>query len=342
MEEELIRFDKYIEYLKESIIEYDKKLNGRNYQIILANGEVIFLTFTQNILAHLLGVQYPYLKKQSLFKGMTSYSALTFICNNPEIIKEEIRNGNLKMDLMFSKMLERKNMSIIRAPYLNSNILNKIVFACKYNEHISIKNSDKNPLQSEYIVGMHNDEGDMTVLGMIKEEESNYFKINSNLLVPNNKDYFDELKTMIGYQTLTYPVSATVYRQSSYSSEPQLVYLNEESKLNKIELLEYYCVKLGTNIDSTADTKRQLKEVTKEKEYKKETLEILKIVSNALSVGECIDLAEYKDLDNYRLSLLLNINNIINRLNIAEATLQPILQATENYEKNKINSIKMK
>lgn len=334
MEEKLILFDKYVEQIKEAKLEYMKKFVGQSYQIILANGELIFLSFTKNILAHLLGIQYPYLKNNLLFKNMDSFAALTFICDKPELVKDEIRKGNLDVELIFSSMVERKTMSIIKTPPLNKNILNKINFTCKYNEHISFKRGNKNPLQSEYLIGIHNDASDMTILGLIKEEESNYFKINSNLLVPNGEKYFSELKNIIGYQTLTYPVSATLYSQELYNSKSQLIYLNEEEKLNKISGLEYYCAKIGTNIDSTADTKRQLNVVVKEKNYRIETLELIKTVLQSIKTSEVIDYEKYKGVDDERIDLLVSVNKMINRLNLAEETLEPILKATSNYEKN--------
>lgn len=333
VEVQIILFQNKVKQLKESLKQYEDNFLGRRVHLSLADGDNIYLVFSNRIICHLLGVQYSYLENHLLFQTLSSYGSIKYICENPEVIEKEIRLGNLDVHQMFSNECDKKNLSIQKIPNLGKNFLNQIEFVCPYNKKIAIETSEKKPIQSDYIVGIRNQNKDISILGIIKNENSSFY-INSNLLIQKGIDQFKELKNIIGYQTLTCVNYIQIYDFISYK-ECGLFYLSEDEKLSKINTLKYFGKYLKTKIDVTAEAERQLKETQKGKEFKKETLELLDLIRDKIVLGEKIELSEYKDLGRKQTEMILLVNQLIDRVNIAESTVEKIIGVNEEYTKKK-------
>lgn len=333
VEIQVILFKNKVKQLNESLRQYEDDFLGRRIHLSLADGDNIYLVFSNRIICHLLGVQYSYLVNHPLFQTLSSYGSLKYICENPEVIEKEIRLGNLDVHQMFSKESDKKNLSIQRLPNLGKNFLNQIEFVCPYNKRIATETSEKKPIQSDYIVGIRNQDQDISVLGIIKSENDSFY-INSNLLISNGIDQFKELKNIIGYQTLTYVNYIQVYDFIS-RKDCGLFYLSEDKKLGKINTLKCFGKYLNTKIDVTAEAERQLKETQKGKNFKKETLEMLDLVRDKIVLGEKIELSEFQDFGQKQVEVVLLVNQLIDRVNIAENAVEQIIGINKEYKKKK-------
>lgn len=338
---ELKLFHKYVEIMKKSLIQYKQKFCGKRFSILLANGEKIQLVFNVHIIAHFLGLQYGYLAQHPLFETLSAYDSLRYIIENKQDVVEEIINGTLSVKEMFSQEFERKNLSIERTPILDKNILNDIVFVCPYNKRLH-NDENKKPVCSDYLVGIRNTENDMTIIGIVKDQDNSRFYINSNLLVPNSINYFKELREFIAYQTLTYANFAKIYNYNIETDEPDLVYLTEEDKLQKIKMLQYYQEKLQIKIDTTAEAERQLNELIKQKQFKKDTLDFLELMKQKIIAKEEISLEDCKELDQKQHEVILLVNQLIQQMNILKPFADTVLEAGREYTKKRDDIIDYK
>ena len=320
--------------MKHSLKLYQSKFAGKRFSLILANGDKIQLFFTRRALAHILGLKYSYLAEQPLFEGLSSYQCLEYMIYHTEEVLNEIMNDNLVVEEMFSPELGRKNLSIERTPILGNGILKQITFVCPYDKRLH-SNPNKKPIQTDYLIGIPNEENDMSLFGVIQDKESGHFRINTNLLVLNGENYFQELRDIISNQTLTYVSCANIYDYNRDVEEPKLVYLQEKDKLLKLEVLKYYQQKANSRIDTTAETERQLNEILKLKEFKLSTNDFVRLLKERIEAREEIPNEYGSILDpNYR-ELASLTNELIQKMNALESFADDVLKASQTYEKRK-------
>lgn len=327
-------FCNYVEQLKKSLVRYNKYYYRKRFSFILANGDKIQLFFTKHIVAHFLGLQYTYLVEHPLFENLTAYQGLEYIIQNPNIIIKEIESGNLNVREMFSPKFERKNLAIERTPILDYSILNHIAFVCPYNQNLHCEFT-KHPIQSDYMVGIRNQENDMSLFGIVANKQDGKFYINSNLLVLNDQNYFKELKEFIGNQVLTYASCCQVYDYNEDVSTSRLVFLNEQEKLTKLQQLKYYQDKLNSMIDTTAETERQLSEIIKMKEMRGNSLEFIAFLKRKMQNGEEISIDECQNFDKKYFELASLTNQLLRKLNLLEPFAEAVLESSHIYEKKK-------
>lgn len=331
---EIILFRENLKRMEHSLELYQSKFAGKRFSLSLANGERIQLAFTKHIIAHFLGLKYSYLVEHPLFENLSSYQCLEYIMNHSVEVIEEIINGNLVVKKMFSHEFERKNLAIERTPLLENQILNQIVFVCPYDQKSHL-DSNKKPIQSDYVVGIRNEENDMSLFGLIQNKETGKFHINSNLLVLNGINYFKELGEFISNQTLTYANYAKIYNYNSEVDDPKMVYLQEKEKLVKLDVLRYYQERLNIKIDTTAETERQLNEIIKLKEFKTNTYEFVNFLKEKIKKREEIYGEECQTFDAKHCELVSLTNELINKMNVLETFADTVVNASQTYEKEK-------
>lgn len=222
-------FDSIVERMQKLVDIYENHYaNGNRYMLFLANGDTISFDYGEKYIPHLLGLNTTYLSKYDSKLKTSSYGTLQYFLENSYSIYNDL-SKNKAFNNVFSNYVEEK-LDIfekqIDPPYPNS-----IDFVCKYDRSKTYNVKEVDGMTSDYIIGRKNSNGDLILLGIVKDDKSfdekNYC-VQTSRVIKNDGRFDEEISDLLKNQEVTY-VTGMIVTNSTKN------YLNKVS-INTVEI----------------------------------------------------------------------------------------------------------
>lgn len=325
-------YDDFVKRLKSAKRWYDLYFKNKNNELILSNGDTLFLRYGDSQLPHMLGFNSSYLIEQIPdLEGLSSYQAFEYFLNNSDFVYEKIKSSLIKPDSLFSKFSYQKINSMLN---MYSIELGNILFVLKYRKDLASLTGIK-PIDADYLIALRNKKNEYSIIGFRKDAGSYVAVTNIGINNDVNEEFNMELFKIIGYQTLCYPARLVTF---SDGSAPNIKVAQSDSKIKSIERLRSYGNKYFTNVDTTGDTIYQFSLLKKKSK-------ILYCLKDALEKRETISLKGEEDKSLLTIVDLYNL--LINYVRAKEQREEEVTSASKRIlerfmEKNKLCDAQVK
>lgn len=204
-------FTNLIDRIDDCVTLYERKrMENTRFKLYLSNGEEISISYDLNSLPHLLGINTNFLRSTNIYEG-SSWNILVDILDNPNKLYNQIKNGHIKPENVFSKQIEEKLENFENICGIN---ISKIEFVSEYdkqNHHTSIDNQ----LEGEYYIGFRPKADTLSVVGFANNNGL-YFPM-TNLKFHYYRDEKENfLKRLLTNQVL---LSVQTLRKNTYVND---------------------------------------------------------------------------------------------------------------------------
>ncbi len=229
------RYDEIIDKLKECVRNYEIALQNNKYTLGLANGDNIVLTFPQNSIAHLLGINIDELRRANIISlNVSSYDALKKLTES-DLTYYSMQKINYNFDIsdLFSEYIDSKLEifnDILKVRTDDMHCIIKYVSERAYASGVENENSDY------FIIRKHNKK--FSALGICKNKESDSYKPVTSRLFDNNSDFYNFLEKCSKNQEITYPYSFQIENHYSFEPYSKKFYMNPYDKNEFIRTLK--------------------------------------------------------------------------------------------------------
>ena len=227
------RYNELIEEIKKHIRYYDLALCNNKYCLGLANGDNINLTFPQNSIAHLLGIDIEELRRANLISlNTSSYDTLKKLTEyDLTYYTMQHVNNNFDVGSIFSNYVDSKIEIFNDILKVRTDDMYCII---KYVSERSYATGEEKENSDYFIIRKHDKK--YSVLGICKDKEkdNNYVPVTSRLFENYDKLY-EFLEKCAKHQEVTYPYSFQIENYSSVEpySKRFLTTLNDKFEFNK-------------------------------------------------------------------------------------------------------------
>ncbi len=252
----LSTFEELAEKIKKCISFYERKQMSKIiYNLHMDNGEDISISFVDNNIAHLLGIDTEYLKSTGYFKG-SSYNILKEVIDNPYRVSKMVRDGHLNYKSFISDYAFDKTENF---QLLCSFDLSKLEFICSYSKDRFITaNSRKNtenavystdiiPLEGDYYIAF-NTKDKLVILGL-KKNGRRYYPMTNRIINFDNNEEMDFLYNLLANQNITAPTYINKYDSRRYYNIGKKFYIYTKEKIEKLRRLSFYREEYGCSVD---------------------------------------------------------------------------------------------
>ena len=307
MEINKAKYDELIDKIGRMVFLYKSDTNlykDNNYLLYLANGDTISYRFIDNNLPHLLGIDFtPFITRNEMIKE-NSFSMLNQLLDN-SYKYWNIISSNMKPSDVFSNFFEDKVNNFqkqIAIPYPN-----QIYFVCKYDKSKTYGIKEVDGLSADYYIARKNEEGDIVLLGLVKNNDNIYIPQTSRI-IKNNETFMEEMDKFLYNQEITYPTGLYINNYiTKFSNNYSLNIFETIDTLNRIEDLSSTVSAVPNTIDGHI---YNLKSLSKSRNQSYGSKTILYNISSKMKEKEIITLSneEMEILD----SSLIEVINAYN------------------------------
>ena len=273
------------------------------FKVFLTSGNSFNYRIPRDKIAHLLGVKTENLILTGMFKNTQSYEVLKELFRNQTRISGMIKDGVIKLNDIFSKHINEKlsgfknNCSI--------NIFNNM-FVCKYNREKVIQQG-KNPRNCNYIICSSLDDGTLLELDLIINNK--YTLPVSNRLFNDEIEAQESFKELLQDQDISFISSIIIY--NNYFDNDKKIYLKEEDKIFKLQVLKNYKLQYNCNIDVVGDCEYGYKRTRANKMQGQNDYDIYDYIISCLMDNKLISTEKLGTLTNQNIELINAINDKI-------------------------------
>ena len=240
-------YEELAEKIKKCLEWYERRdFDNTIYNLALADGKRLEISFGKNHIAHLLGIDTEYLKSTGLYKG-SSYSILKEIINNPYQLCNLVAKGHLKYSSFISDFAFEKADSFYTTCGIED--FNKIQFVVNYNMENSYA-TGYDRLEGDYYI-LYNNEGKEFFVGL-KKDGRYYVPITNRPITSNGESQTKFLHQLLEKQIITMPIYSSRYYLNDYT-ESKKYYTLYRDKAKKFSILSHYSGEYGAIIDVSRD-----------------------------------------------------------------------------------------
>lgn len=301
---EMDQFNSIVDKIKDLVNWYENcKLEEITVKVFLTSGNSFNYRIPRDKVAHLLGVKTESLILTGMFKNTQSYEVLKELFRNQTRISGMIKDGVIKLNDIFSKHINEKlsgfknNCSI--------NIFNNM-FVCKYNREKVIQQG-KNPRNCNYIICSSLDDGTILELDLIINNK--YALPVSNRLFNDEIEAQESFKELLQDQDISFISSIIIY--NNYFDNDKKIYLKEEDKIFKLQVLKNYKLQYNCNIDVVGDCEYGYKRTRANKMQGQNDYDIYDYIISCLMDNKLISTEKLGTLTNQNIELINAINDKI-------------------------------
>ena len=282
------RYDEIIDKVSKNIQYYEAALEDNKYFLVLANGDMINLTFPRNNLSHILGVHTSKLKTADIVKTTSSYETLKKLADS-DLTYMGIQNTNNSFDIssLFSDYIDAKLEVFSDILKIRTDDMYCVV---KYCSERSYTTSEEKENSNYFIIRRINKK--YSVLGIVKNDNyTNYVPVTSRLF-----DNLDDLREFLGKitpnQEVTYPCSLRVDNYNKQYNAKYFTRLEDKLEYNKTlkDLAFRFNAIPSTNRDFLAIIENSLNN----RQKINNNSSILNLIKESITSGNLIDKEEVK------------------------------------------------
>lgn len=274
--------------LENSIKYYEKALSGNHFYLGLANGDKVNISFPENNIPHLLGVQPDALKSAGIVKmDMPSYEVLKQIING-RITYNFMRNSAFNINNLFSEYIDSKIDTFADNFRVKTDELYAIV---KYRTDRSYTSGEEKENSDYFIIRKRKEKKDFIVLGIKKKNQygNDYVPVTSRLF-KNYSELAPFLSRVSKNQEVTY---ITTFRIENFCTEYQkdgfTVY---ENKQNYFDNLRDMAIKYGAIPSVLNDFSINIGKTLNNRQVNYNKTSILRLIREGMASGSVIDKEE--------------------------------------------------
>lgn len=228
-------FDVIIDRIGQLVEAYEKDIRHYNeYLFYLANGDKLAFNIAPQSIAHLLGIKTDYLKATGIFKSQDSYGLLKELLYHSYSVYQNVQNGHLAYNKIFSDCLEEKLEAFQNVIYYYNP--NNIEFVCKYDKSRNYQSGKVKDYLCNYFIAKKNENGDLFLLGLLQQDRR-YYPM-SSMLFPKDELQTEKLRQLFCNQVLTF--SNSICCRNPSNSFEKKSNLNTTDTLNHIKILKKY------------------------------------------------------------------------------------------------------
>ncbi|MCR5483730.1 MAG: hypothetical protein K6E99_04950 [Bacilli bacterium] len=277
----LNEYEKIIEKLSKLVKYYDIVLEDNTYDMFLANGDRIYLTFPKGHIAHLLGVYTEKLKKGT--NPEDSYKLLKkLIDSNPSYFDLKRIFGEDNVGAIFSNYIDRKLETFVDTLKVRTDDIYCVI---KYKTDRSYATGENTQNSDYFIIRQHDKK--YSALGICKGDGYNNYLPVTLRLFEDEEELKQFLEKIAKHQEITYPTLLKIVNEpKSYNNT---VYSTQDDKLE----LSGRLIKLGKEFEAipsnTSDSKYIIEKAIDGKQRRFNNYSILKNITECIKEGTFID-----------------------------------------------------
>lgn len=283
-------FNSLLDRIDDCITIFEQKnMEDVRYKMYLSNGKEIEISYNIDNLPHLLGVNTTFLRSTGIYDG-SSYNILVDILNNPNKLFNQIKNGHIKPENVFSDHIEEKLNNFRNICDMN---IRKIEFIAKYDKtrHFTDKNDQ---LDGDYYIGFRSDSKTLSILGL-KESNGLYYPL-TNLYFHYYRDEKEEfLKRLLNNQNLLVLQTLRKNRYVNGNIDRNKIFYSIEDKEEKLQLLEKYAEEYNATCDTHKDYLFYINKTINLYDEKNKLWDILSEITESIQKKEIIDIPSLEE-----------------------------------------------
>ena len=308
-------FQTIIERL-DNAIKYYKKVHrySTKYRLFLTDGNKLDFGFNDENIAHLLGINIPNLVNSKILDSQYSFDLLEELIDRYTKVYNDIKNGKIRYNDIFSEYIEEKLDAFESICYLNFNSIKFVVHFLPSRAYIS---GTKSVYGCEYYLAIDNGNGKLVFLGLkgAKNYNNNIIYAPSSILgYSDENDYKDMLQNLLSDQVicLTNAMNIKIDNQYGYDDLHKL-YLKPDEKLSRLRIMNKYKDKYGCIIDVSSDFAHNLDKLNDFYAKDNFTTDVLNKLAECIRKGHSIDketIEKSKEFVDYNVIELLEDYNM--------------------------------
>ena len=267
--------------LKDLVRTYDTNLAGNEYNMYLANGDKIYLSFPKGHIAHLLGVYTEKLKKAN--NPEDSYNVLKKLINS-DITYFDLKKkfGEDNIGTIFSSYIDRKAENFTQTLKVRTDDIYCVV---KYKTDRSYATGE-NTQNSDYFI-IRKIGKKYSVLGICKGNGYNDYVPVTSRLFEDEEELNNFLEKIAKHQEITYPTFLRITNEpKSYNN---VVYPSQDNKLELAHRLIEVGKKFEAIPSNTNDSMYIIGKSIDGKQKRFNNYSILKSITDCIKNGTFID-----------------------------------------------------
>ena len=284
-------YEEIINKIKDKIKYYEIALENSKYFFLLANGDMINLSFPKSHIPHLLGIYTDKLKTAGIVKNNeASYDILKKLVNS-DLTYTGMKNTNSNFDInsLFSEFADSKIEIFTDILKVRTDDLYCVI---KYCSERSYATGEEKENSDYFIIRKHNRK--FSVLGIVKNGDSNYYIPVTSRLFDNYDELCKFLDKTAKNQEITYPVS---FRIDNYDKEyTKNCYSSLEEKLEYNRTLKDISYKYNAIPSTNRDFLVMIEKLLNNKQKNSNNSSILMLIKEGVVSGNIIDKGEIKQI----------------------------------------------
>jgi hypothetical protein len=275
-------YERIIDKLSFLVRYYENGLIDNQYDIYLANGDKLYLTFPKNHIAHILGVYTEKLKKGT--NQEDSYKILKkLIDSNPSYFDLKRMFGEDNVGTIFSKYIDRKIETFLDTLKIRTDDIYCII---KYKTDRSYATGE-NTQNSDYFIIRQHENTKYSALGICKGNTYDEYVPVTSRLFEDKQELEDFLKKIAKHQEITYPTILKIVNEPKEFNNT--FSLSPDEKLNLASNLVNIGSKFEAIPSNTKDSIYVISKAIDGKQKRFTNYSILKGITECIKKGTYID-----------------------------------------------------
>ena len=271
----------------------NKETEYIRYILYTASGNQYEINYNRGSLPHLLGVNTNYLRSTGLYEG-SSYQILEEVLDNSNFLYQQMKNGHIKKENVFSEHIDTKLSSF--EDICSVNIFD-IEFIVEYDSKRSYT-SGETKLDGDLYIAYRkktNESGTINVVGFRQNEDGLYYPMTNLEYTEHTKEARDFFKRLLTNQKVTI---ANNLKRNFLNKDNKVIskdfYYQPDIKISKTKILKRYEENYDCIIDVNKDYIYQTESVSNLKNDKILAYDVLDKISENISAGKQINLESFK------------------------------------------------
>ena len=201
------KYDEIISKLNDKVRYYNNGLEGNRFTLNLANGDYINLTFPENFIAHILGVNIDSMRAAGIVRPNTpAYEVLRRLINSDITYRSmQVANPNFNIANIFSDYIDEKLDIFIDVLKIRTDDIYCII---KYLPERAYATGEDKENSEYFIIRKHGRR--FSALGIIKNDNSSYYVPVTSRLFADYNELGKFLAQISKNQEVTYPYFLTI------------------------------------------------------------------------------------------------------------------------------------
>ena len=274
-----------------NIINYVEKCYVDNNEslLMLANGDTIQVKIPKEKIAHLLGINIPYLKSLGIFNSESSFALLKELVDNAYKINGLRQQGLINYSLLFSDHIDNKINIFIDNVKIN---VRETAFVCKYDSERTYLSSIKNQ-KYDYIIVRTNCEGKKMALCLVRDGNNSYYVPMSSQIFDSKEEYEKFLEENINNQEITLLRQTNV--RNIYNDYFKKFYILTDDILLKLNYLKMLKSNYNAIIDTSGALEFYLNQSSERSVKEANNTEIVTDIISSICNNELVDVDDIED-----------------------------------------------